>query len=188
MCTGKSIEARGKNEDCGGWDRGVARETHPPATSPASLKILRGSFSREFHKLTRSIVEFDLPKLIGKVRIAGMKRPKTDEPSRKVRKLRPALTPEAREGQLIALATDLVEERLRNGTATSQEVVHFLRLGSMRERLERERLENENILLRAKTESLESQARIEELYANAIKAMQRYSGNAGESEEDETDY
>lgn len=114
-----------------------------------------------------------------------MKRKKVAENSSPLPRMRPALTPEAREGQLIALATDLVEQRLRDGTATSQEVVHFLRLGSMRERLERERLENENILLRAKTTALESQARIEELYANAIRAMQRYSGNLGEEEPDE---
>lgn len=99
---------------------------------------------------------------------------------------RPALTPEAREGQLIALATDLAEQRLRNGTATSQEVVHFLRLGSMRERLERERLENENILLRAKTEAIEAQAKNEELYLNALKAMKRYSAS-GDLEEDDDD-
>lgn len=119
-----------------------------------------------------------------------MKRVKAAGSSTSLPKMRPALTPEAREGQLIALATDLVEQRLRDGTATSQEVVHFLRLGSMRERLERERLENENILLRAKTEALESQAKVEELYANAIKAMQRYSGNYNddEDEDDESDY
>ena len=116
-----------------------------------------------------------------------MRRAKVAESSRPLPKTRPALTPEAREGQLIALATDLVEQRLRDGTATSQEVVHFLRLGSMRERLERERLENENILLRAKTEALESQAKVEELYANAIKAMQRYSGS-GDEDDDDTDY
>lgn len=117
-----------------------------------------------------------------------MKRAKVAESSKTLPKMRPALSPEAREGQLIALATDLVEQRLRDGTATSQEVVHFLRLGSMRERLERERLKNENILLKAKTEAIESQAKVEELYANAIKAMQRYSGNADSAaEEDEFD-
>ena len=116
-----------------------------------------------------------------------MKRVKATGSSAPLPKMRPALTPEAREGQLIALATDLVEQRLREGTATSQEVVHFLRLGSMRERLERERLANENILLRAKTEAIESQAKVEELYANAIKAMQRYSGNYND-EDDESDY
>lgn len=118
-----------------------------------------------------------------------MKRAKVAGPSESSpKRMRPALTPEAREGQLIALATDLVEQRLRDGTATSQEVVHFLRLGSMRERLERERLENENILLRAKTEAIESQARIEELYKGAIAAMKRYSGNDdGADDEDEFD-
>lgn len=64
-----------------------------------------------------------------------------------------------------------------------------MRLGSMRERLERERLENENILLRAKTEAIESQARIEELYNGAIAAMKRYSGHCDdEDEDDESDY
>lgn len=115
-----------------------------------------------------------------------MKHVKATGSSGTLPKMRPALTPEAREGQLIALATDLVEQRLRDGTATSQEVVSVLRLGSLRERLERERLENENILLRAKTKALESQARVEELYANVIKAMQRYSGN-GDYEEDDSD-
>lgn len=120
-----------------------------------------------------------------------MKRAKVAEPVSSLPKMRPALTPEAREGQLISLATDLVEQRLRDGTATSQEVVHFLRLGSMREKLERERLENENILLRAKTKELESREEIEKLYANAIKAMQVYSGNYdgdNDDEEDEDDY
>lgn len=128
-------------------------------------------------------------KIIEKGDLVAMKRIKAAGSSNSPPKMRPALTPEAREGQLISLATDLVEQRLRDGTATSQEVVHFLKLGSMRERLERERLENENILLRAKTEALESQAKVEELYANAIKAMQRYSGNyTDDDEEDESDY
>ena len=117
-----------------------------------------------------------------------MRRSKNEPAAEKRLIGRPALTPEAREGQLIALATDLAEQRLRNGTATSQEVVHFLRLGSMRERLERERLENENILLRAKTEAIEAQAKSEELYLNAIKAMKRYSGsNELEDEADDDD-
>ena len=74
-----------------------------------------------------------------------------------VKKIRPALTPEARENQLIALAVDLVEQRLLDGTASSQETTHFLKLGSMRNRLEMEKLEEENRLLKAKTESIQSQ-------------------------------
>lgn len=98
-------------------------------------------------------------------------------------KLRPALTPEARENQLIALAVDLVEERLRNGTASSQETTHYLKLGSPKARLEKEKLEREVELLRAKTEALESAKHVEELYANAIKAMQKYSGNGDPDDE-----
>lgn len=117
-----------------------------------------------------------------------MRRAKVSESSERTSKrMRPAISPEAREGQLVALATDLVEQHLRDGTATSQEIVHFLRLGSMRERLEREKLESENIMLRAKTQAIESQARIEELYTNAIRAMQRYSGNRDEDDEEDED-
>ena len=103
------------------------------------------------------------------------------------RKIRPALTPEARENQLIALATDLVEKRLIEGTASSQETVHFLKLGTSKARLERERLELENELTKAKTESIRAQKRSDELFAEAIKAFKTYSGNSSASEEDNYD-
>lgn len=104
------------------------------------------------------------------------------------RKIRPALDPVARENQMIALAMDLAEQRLLDGTATSQEVTHFLKLGTERERLERIRLEEENKLLRAKTEALASQKRMEELYSEAIAAMKRYAGHGDEVEEDYDEY
>lgn len=97
-------------------------------------------------------------------------------------KIRPALSPEARENQMIALAVDLVEQRLLDGTASSQETTHFLKLGSMKNRLEMEKLQEENRLLKAKTEALQSAKRVEELYAEAINAMRRYSGNGDEDE------
>lgn len=109
-----------------------------------------------------------------------MAKSKPAKPVPTERKIRPALTPEARENQLIALAVDLVEERLLNGTASSQETTHFLKLGSMKNRLEMEKLEEENRLLRAKTASLESAKRSEELFAEAIKAMRDYSGQGGD--------
>lgn len=90
----------------------------------------------------------------------------------------PAMSPEARENQLIALAADVVEKRLREGIATGQEIVHFLKLGSPRERLERENLALQNELTGAKVEALASEKRVEALYENAIKAMRRYSGEA----------
>ena len=103
----------------------------------------------------------------------------TSNPSRK---MRPALTPEARENQLISLAVDLVEQRLIDGTASSQETTHFLKLGSMKNRLEMEKLEEENKLLKAKTESIQSQKRVEELYLEALNAMRNYAGQGNADE------
>lgn len=96
---------------------------------------------------------------------------------------RPAMTPEARENQLISYAYDLAEQRLLDGTATSQEVVHFLRLGSTKERIEKEILERQKSLIEAKTEAYQSSKRVEELYENALKAMKIYSGSSGEEDE-----
>lgn len=98
----------------------------------------------------------------------------------KPNKGRPALSPEARERQCIALAMDLVEERLRNGTATSQETTHFLKLASRKEQLEREKIELENELIRAKTKAVNSSESSEKLYSDAIKAFQVYSGSRAE--------
>lgn len=97
---------------------------------------------------------------------------------------RPALTPEARENQMISLAVDLAEKQLQEGTASSQVIAHYLKLGTTKAKLEKEKLERENELLRAKTESIQSSQRIEELYESAIKAMQRYGGH-GDYEDDE---
>ena len=97
-------------------------------------------------------------------------------------KIRPALTPEARENQLISLAVDLVEQRLLNGTASSQETTHFLKLGSMKNRLEMQKLQEENKLLQAKTDAMKSAKRIEELYSEAISAMRDYSGGGDKDE------
>jgi hypothetical protein len=96
------------------------------------------------------------------------------------RKQRPATTPEARENQLIALAVDLAEKQLIEGTATSQVITHYLKLGSTKEKLEKDILKQQRELLEAKTEALKSAKRVEELYADALDAMKHYSGNYGE--------
>lgn len=107
-------------------------------------------------------------------------------------KTSPALTPEAREKQLIAAAVNLAEKQLLEGTASSQVITHYLKLGSSQMRLEKEKLEEENKLLKAKTEALQSQKRQEELFEEAIKAMRRYSGNLNsndyEEDDEESDY
>ena len=112
-----------------------------------------------------------------------MAKNKQENSSSRTRKLRPALTPEARENQMISLAVDLAEKQLMEGTASSQVITHYLKLGSTKERIEKEILEKQKELITAKTESLQSAKRIEELYTDAISAMRRYSGN-GDPDED----
>lgn len=89
---------------------------------------------------------------------------------------RPATTPEGREQQMISLAHDLAEQRIRDGSASAQEITHFLKLGSSREGLEQKRLTLENDLLVAKRQQIESQEKVEELYKDALNAMRTYSG------------
>lgn len=101
----------------------------------------------------------------------------------KPRKSRPAISPEARENQLVSLAVDLAEQQLRDGTASSQVITHYLKIGSMRERLERERLEEENKLLRAKTKDIEERGDYKALVENALEAFKRYTGQ-GDSDGD----
>lgn len=101
--------------------------------------------------------------------------------------MRPAINPDARENQLIALAIDLVEQRLRDGTASSQETTHFLKLASQKNRIELERAKLENELIKAKTQSLRDQADMKTLYTEAIAAMRRYGGHGGDSYDDEED-
>lgn len=100
-----------------------------------------------------------------------------------VPKSKPARTPEARENQLISLAYDLAEERLRNGTASSAEVVQLMKWGSKQTRLEQELTETKMELMKAKKEALEASTRMEELFEDAMRQFRRYNGVF---EEDET--
>lgn len=84
---------------------------------------------------------------------------------------------------MISYAVDLAEKQLREGTASSQVITHYLKLGSTKERLEKEILEKQKELITAKTESIKSGKKVEELYLNALNAMKSYSGNR-RSEED----
>lgn len=111
-----------------------------------------------------------------------MKKVATKTPSKPRRK---ALSPEARENQLISYAMDLVEQRLIDGTASSQETTHFLKLATNKAQLENKLLEAQTEMAIAKKEALQSQKRSEELFAEAMKAFRVYSGN-GDS--DESDY
>lgn len=110
---------------------------------------------------------------------------KDDDKKKSLKRQPPASTPEGRENQLISLAFDAAEEMILSGTASSQVITHFLKLGSTKNQLEAEKLRKENILLEAKAEALESSKRIEELYSEAIKAMRGYQGIPNEEKQDE---
>lgn len=105
----------------------------------------------------------------------------------RVKKIRPALTPEARENQMISLAVDLAERQLMEGTASSQVITHYLKLGTVKEQLEREKLRSEGRLLEAKVEAIKSSERIEKLYKDAVRAMQIYGGHGGDIIDDESE-
>ncbi|MDD2285626.1 MAG: hypothetical protein PHQ11_09535 [Paludibacter sp.] len=105
-----------------------------------------------------------------------MKKAKAVTSSESLRKMRPALSPEARENQMISLAMDLAEQQLRDGTASSQLITEFVKRGAIKSRIEQEILEKQKELIEAKTQSLQSAQRIEELYSNALDAMRNYSG------------
>lgn len=109
----------------------------------------------------------------------------TNDKPRVFKRPRPAKTPEARESQLIALAVARAEERLLDGTATSQEIIHFLRLGTVRSQLEMEKLKKENALLAAKTSAIESEQTRAEMFEKAVAAMKSYSGTPIDEEDEE---
>ncbi len=103
---------------------------------------------------------------------------------KKQRRRPPATTPEARENQMVSLAVDLAEKQLEKGTASSQVITHFLKLGSTKEKIEKEILEKQKELIVAKTESIHSAKRVEELYLNALNAMRAYTGNKRGDDDD----
>ena len=116
-----------------------------------------------------------------------MARVKTQTSPGSSRKIKPALSPEARDNQMISLAYDLAMQRLLDGTASSQEVTHFLKMGSEKTRLENERLIEENRLLRAKTKAYDNAEEIKILYKDALEAMRNYAGH-GEPEDYNDEY
>lgn len=99
--------------------------------------------------------------------------------------MRPATTPEMRENQMISLAVDLAEKQLRDGTASAQVIVHYLKLATQKSKLEEKILDRKAELMLAQTENLQSAKRIEELYENALTAMKLYGGAVDDAEDQE---
>lgn len=104
---------------------------------------------------------------------------------KKPRRSAPATTEDEREKQLISLAVGLAEQQIIDGTASSQVITHFLKLGSTKEKIQKDILEEEKKLIKARTESLESAKRVEELYTKALDAMRAYGGHTNKQEEDD---
>ena len=146
------------------------------ASSVSSLKYCIKTYAKRI--LAKQIVH-------GNKQRGGSKdaKGKAASSSESSRKMRPALSPEARENQLVSLAVDLAEKQLREGTASSQVITHYLKLGSTKEKIEKEILEKQKELIEAKTQNLQSAKRVEELYTNALNAMRHYSGAGGDEDE-----
>lgn len=118
-----------------------------------------------------------------------MSRRKAEPAPLSISRSKPARSPEARENQLISLAYDLAEQRLRDGTASSAEVVQLMKWGSRQTRLEQELTETKMELMKAKQAALESSMRMEEMFTDAMRQFRRYNGDFSEEvEEDENLY
>lgn len=108
--------------------------------------------------------------------------------TKKPKTQRHAMSLENREQQLITLAVDLAEKQMREGSASSQLITHYLKLATTKEKIEQETMLANQKLIMAKVESLQSASKIEELYKEAISAMKRYGGNSNEPVNDDDDY
>lgn len=108
---------------------------------------------------------------------------KNEGEKRPSRRRSPATTPEAQENRMINLAVGLAEKQLREGTASAQVVVHYLKLAGSRNRLEEEELANKNALLRSRVQQIESQQNTERMYSDALNAMRRYQGQEVEDDD-----
>lgn len=100
-----------------------------------------------------------------------------EAPKTAVRRRAPATDPEEREKQLISMAMDRAEKRFMDGTASDSLTIHFLRLATTKMELEKEKTRKEIAQLAAKTEAIQSMARMEELYTDAMNAMKKYGGS-----------
>lgn len=103
---------------------------------------------------------------------------KQSKPLDSAQKHKKAIDPEARQDQMVALAVDLAEQQLRDGTASSQVITHFLKLGTATAKLEEKKLEAEVQLVMAKKEALQSAEELKQVYSEALKAFQIYSGQS----------
>lgn len=116
--------------------------------------------------------------------VAGVKK-NSDQPH--ARRRAPAIDPAAREQQLISMAMDRAEQKFMDGTASDSLTIHFLRLATTKAELEKKKIEHEILKMNAQTNSIESSARIEELYIGAMEAMKRYGSSINREDSEDLD-
>ena len=105
--------------------------------------------------------------------------------SQKRRKSVPDVSDEQREKRLINRALELVEERMESGEATSAEILHFLKLGSERNRREQEEISYRTELMREKTKAIKSAEEREKKYDTVIDALNRYGSTILASQDED---
>lgn len=113
---------------------------------------------------------------------------KDEEKSDPTDRQMPAMNPEDREQQMIALADGLAEKQLRDGTASSQVMVHYLKMGTSMYQLELAQTEKQNLLLEQKVEELKSRQRADSMMDDLFKAIQQYNGMSPDDGDEEGNY
>lgn len=106
----------------------------------------------------------------------------SDEPA--VRRRPPATSPEQFEKRLYSLAMEQIEQQLLTKTASAQVLTQLMKMASVQAELEKEKLRKEIVQLEAKTKALESEERLEKLYAGAMEAMKSYGSSINHVGED----
>lgn len=103
------------------------------------------------------------------------------------RRRSPAKTPEERESQLISKSLNLIEKQIEDGSISSTVLAIYAKASTERDRLEKDRLRNENEVLKKKVESMEAAIDVKNLLEDALGVFRGYSGRST-VENDEEDY
>lgn len=99
----------------------------------------------------------------------------------------PALTVDEEEDELVALAVGLAKERLLDKSASNDLVRSIIQFGTVRARLEKEKLRRETELLIAKADAIEQARATEAMFQEAVAAMKSYTYRPEEEEEYDED-
>lgn len=97
----------------------------------------------------------------------------------------PAMTAEGHQNYMISLAMSCAEKQMKEGSASSAVICHYLKLASKKEDIELEKAKAELELMRAKTKQIESQEASDRMYAEALRSLGLYKGERLEGDDDD---